>query len=302
MPQLGESIAEGTISRWLKKPGDHVDLYEPLVEVITDKVNAEIPSPVAGTLTEILVPEGATVPNLAEIAVIATAGEETAGEAAPRRSTATSRPGVTTLTPEPVPGRSADQPPIQAVAGAREALAPAPPSTASTQPAAFGGPQEAWEARTTPAVRRLLREHGLRPEQVTGTGGAGRITRDDVLAFVEAHPAAEVGSSEVPVAAQSSAAPPPAAAPGTGASVAVAQPLTTATFPAGPPAQTVSRPPTSSAPGRRVEFPAGADEVLVPASQMQRHRQADDPGTGRPARVRPNRGRRQCDGPASRGG
>ena len=70
MPQLGESVAEGTIGRWLKKPGDHVDLYEPLVEVITDKVNAEVPSPVAGTLTEILVAEGATVPNLTEIAVI----------------------------------------------------------------------------------------------------------------------------------------------------------------------------------------------------------------------------------------
>src|SRR5512135_2069074 len=70
MPQLGESVAEGTIGKWLKKPGDHVDKYEPLLEVITDKVNAEVPSPVAGTLREILVEEGATVPNNAEIAVI----------------------------------------------------------------------------------------------------------------------------------------------------------------------------------------------------------------------------------------
>src|SRR5437762_8497740 len=74
MPQLGESVAEGTIGKWLKKPGDHVDKYEPLLEVITDKVNAEVPSPFAGTLREILVEEGATVPNNAEIAVIEEAG------------------------------------------------------------------------------------------------------------------------------------------------------------------------------------------------------------------------------------
>src|SRR6187402_3506200 len=75
MPQLGESVAEGTIGKWLKKPGDHVDKYEPIVEVITDKVNAEVPSPYEGTLTEILVQEGETVPNNTEIAVIESAGE-----------------------------------------------------------------------------------------------------------------------------------------------------------------------------------------------------------------------------------
>ena len=82
MPQLGESVAEGTIGKWLKQPGDHVDKYEPLVEVITDKVNAEVPSPYAGTLTEILVEEGATVPNNAEIAVIEEAGATDAAAAA----------------------------------------------------------------------------------------------------------------------------------------------------------------------------------------------------------------------------
>src|SRR5215203_632948 len=75
MPQLGESVAEGTIGKWLKQPGDHVAKYEPLLEVITDKVNAEVPSPFEGTLKEILVEEGQTVPNNAEIAVIETAGE-----------------------------------------------------------------------------------------------------------------------------------------------------------------------------------------------------------------------------------
>src|SRR5687767_15448543 len=82
MPQLGESVAEGTIGKWLKQPGDHVAKYEPLLEVITDKVNAEVPSPFAGVLREILVEEGATVPNNAEIAVIETSDEAAAsGEA-----------------------------------------------------------------------------------------------------------------------------------------------------------------------------------------------------------------------------
>ena len=85
MPQLGESVAEGTIGKWLKQPGDHVDKYEPLLEVITDKVNAEVPSPYEGVLKEILAEEGATVPNNAEIAVIETAdeGASTNGSGAP---------------------------------------------------------------------------------------------------------------------------------------------------------------------------------------------------------------------------
>src|SRR5688500_19112411 len=81
MPQLGESVAEGTIGKWLKKPGDHVDKYEPIVEVITDKVNAEVPSPYEGTLTEILVQEGETVPNNTEIAVIEAVGDAAEAEA-----------------------------------------------------------------------------------------------------------------------------------------------------------------------------------------------------------------------------
>src|SRR6476469_9014013 len=85
MPQLGESVAEGTIGKWLKQPGDSVEKYEPLLEVITDKVNAEVPSPFAGTLTEILVEERATVPNNAESAVIETADEGAAAAGAPAR-------------------------------------------------------------------------------------------------------------------------------------------------------------------------------------------------------------------------
>src|SRR5436190_14268011 len=98
MPQLGESVAEGTIGKWLKKPGDHVDKYEPIVEVITDKVNAEVPSPFEGTLTQILVQEGETVPNLAEIAIIEAAGAAAEAGApaaeAPSASSASSAPSA----------------------------------------------------------------------------------------------------------------------------------------------------------------------------------------------------------------
>ncbi len=94
MPQLGESVAEGTIGRWLKQPGDSVAKYEPLVEVITDKVNAEVPSPFAGVLKEILAQEGDTVPNNAEIAIIETEDEAlSGGTEAPRRARAGERPG-----------------------------------------------------------------------------------------------------------------------------------------------------------------------------------------------------------------
>src|SRR3954452_22715711 len=103
MPQLGESVAEGTIGKWLKQPGDHVAKYEPLVEVITDKVNAEVPSPFEGVLREILVEEGATVPNNAEIAVIETA-DDGATDAAPSAPAAAPAPPETAAaTPPPAP-------------------------------------------------------------------------------------------------------------------------------------------------------------------------------------------------------
>src|SRR4051794_4360581 len=122
MPQLGESVAEGTIGKWLKQPGDTVEKYEPLLEVITDKVNAEVPSPYAGILREILVEEGATVPNNAEIAVIETADEAGAAVATPSAPgaaakgagpTADRQPAATTTHPPSAPA-AASAPPMAA--------------------------------------------------------------------------------------------------------------------------------------------------------------------------------------------
>ncbi|HVL54234.1 MAG TPA: biotin/lipoyl-containing protein, partial [Vitreimonas sp.] len=241
MPQLGESVAEGTVGKWLKQPGDQVAKYEPLLEVITDKVNAEVPSPFEGTLTEILVQEGETVPNNAEIAIISTADEGGAQTGAPAPAGETGTTSDTEGAPdakpadagaseieaapsEPDSGGPAEQPaptahgpagsdergpevtnaPDDAAAGAAPppatgptagaaaggapsiqaaASAGSPPTATASAPA--GGPGRE-DARMTPAVRRLLREHGLSPAQIAGTGGGGRITRDDVTAYVEA--------------------------------------------------------------------------------------------------------------------
>ena len=223
MPQLGESVAEGTIGKWLKKPGDHVDKYEPIVEVITDKVNAEVPSPFEGTLTEILVQEGDTVPNNTEIAVIEAVGESPPAEA-PKTAPTTDVPAkaadATAKTDGPYgaghgPGGSDERP--------AERL-PAPPAAVATaeKPAVQASGNgasavDAYEGRMTPAVRRLAREHGVDLSLIAGTGHAGRVTREDVEKFVElqksgAAPTAPPASAPAAPAAPAAVPLPPAAA------------------------------------------------------------------------------------------
>ena len=260
MPQLGESVAEGTIGKWLKQPGDAVAKYEPLLEVITDKVNAEVPSPFEGILREILVEEGATVPNNAEIAIIETADDGAEGADAPAAATGavvTAEPpaGPAGSDERPVPEVPADAPTTPSAPDAAATPAPA----ASAVPAASPAPSVATtdgpgspDARMTPAVRRLLREHGLTAAQIVGTGGGGRITRDDVTNFVESQRTGQ------PVGGQSAAA----AAAGSGAAPSAPVPLSAAPAPA-----SAGR----AAPvGPTIDFPAGADEVLVPMTQMRK--------------------------------
>ena len=216
MPQLGESVAEGTIGRWLKQPGDSVAKYEPLLEVITDKVNAEVPSPFAGVLKEILAQEGDTVPNNAEIAVIETEDEALSGgtgDAAPAPAPAAAAATAPANGPagsderpvrrQPAPAIAAPPAPAPAAAPALAAAATAAPSIA-----ADGDPN----ARMTPAVRRLLREHGLEASQVVGTGGGGRITREDVIAVVEAQRTGTAAPAPAAPAAPASRPAPSAAA------------------------------------------------------------------------------------------
>ena len=241
MPQLGESVAEGTIGKWLKQPGDHVAKYEPLVEVITDKVNAEVPSPFEGILREILAEEGATVPNNADIAIIETAEEGAA-------AAATEKP-VTSAPPASAgPAGSDERGPRETAAAVSAAPSAAPAAGAASNPVeAAQAPAPAAgadpDARMTPAVRRILREHDLSAAQIVGTGGGGRITREDVLKVVEAIRTGE--------------APPAAAA----AATARPQPAAPSSAPA---------PATAPAAPSRIEFPDGADEVLIPMTRMRK--------------------------------
>lgn len=185
MPQLGESVTEGTVDRWLKKEGDFVKRDEPIVEVVTDKVNAEIPSPFEGKLVRIGVEEGTTVSVgtlIAEIEVEGTdASSPSAGEPDETRTSEPAAAAVAQATAE----EAAERP------------APASAAAATDRP------------RFSPAVRRLAEEHGFDPMQIPGTGEGGRVTRDDVLAFIERGGAA----APAPSAPASAPSAPPASAP-----------------------------------------------------------------------------------------
>jgi pyruvate dehydrogenase E2 component (dihydrolipoamide acetyltransferase) len=181
MPQMGESIAEGTIVRWIKKVGDPIDKDEPLFEISTDKVDAEIPSPGAGVLLEIKVKEGETVPVNSVVAVIGGAGEKPATDAAP----AVTAPPPTASS---APDGSAAPPPD---AGPSEPMAARIPSPA-VAPAAPSDPQtlaELRRQRSSPVVRKIAKEHGIDITELNGTGISGRVTKKDILAYVESGPA-----------------------------------------------------------------------------------------------------------------
>jgi 2-oxoisovalerate dehydrogenase E2 component (dihydrolipoyl transacylase) len=229
MPQLGESVAEGTIGKWLKQLGDSVAKDEPLLEVITDKVNAEVPSPFAGVLRKILVEEGQTVAYDAEIAEIEEVAGETpqgAGKAAPKAA-APATPAV-----------------------AANPAAPAAPALVAVVQAEAGDP----DARMTPTVRRMLREYGLTPAQIVGTGHSGRITREDVTTFVERQRGREAATA----AAQAAALPSVHTAPVLG-------------VPSHAPGLAPSGPSASSVPSATSAlWEAGQDEVLVAHNQMRR--------------------------------
>lgn len=182
MPQMGESIVEGTLTKWLKKVGDHVERDEPLFEISTDKVDTEIPSPVAGTLSEILVQEGATV---AVSSVVARIGD---GAEAP--------PPV----PAPPPAKEEPKPAPAPVAAPVAAPAPAPEPVAELVEEDISGP-------VSPLVRRMARENNIDLKQVKGTGAGGRITKADVESYVAG------GQGAAAAAPMAIAAPAAAAAP-----------------------------------------------------------------------------------------
>ena len=202
MPQMGESIFEGTITKWLKKPGEKIERDEPLFEISTDKVDAEIPSPAAGVLKEIKVAEGQTVPIQTVVAVI-DAGGAGAVSAAPVPAPAKAEAPK----PAPAPAPKASPPPPPAAAAvARPAAAQAPVAVAS---AAASARPNGDKIRSSPLVRRLARENSVDLALVPGTGAGGRVSKRDILGAIQSGGArAGAGASTAPRLA---VVPPPAA-------------------------------------------------------------------------------------------
>ena len=196
MPQMGESIFEGTITKWLKKAGDQVQKDEPLFEISTDKVDAEIPAPVAGTLSEIKIPEGTTVQINTVVAVI---GGSVGG---------------------PIGGSIGGSAAVSALAAPAPAEAAASPAESAA--AATGGEK----LRSSPLVRRIAKDNNLNLRQIPGTGSGGRITKDDALKFLASNGAGSAApSTPIPAPIQTPKPAAPAATPSTPAALPVSTPL-----------------------------------------------------------------------------
>lgn len=194
MPQMGESIAEGTVSKWLKQLGDTVARDEPILEISTDKVDAEIPAPQGGTLVEIAVQEGETVEVGTIVAYI-----DTEGGAAVTPAPAEASPPAEAEAPAPEVG--APSPVVEAAV-----VAEAAPVAETSTP---GSAEERLRTRSTPVVRRIAEEHGIDIGGVPGSGHAGRVTKQDILEFIERGPAEPAPPAAVTPAASAPAAPTP---------------------------------------------------------------------------------------------
>ena len=212
MPQMGESIFEGTITKWLKKPGDKVERDEPLFEISTDKVDAEIPSPSAGVLKEIKIPEGQTVPIQTVVAVIDGAGGAAASASAPAAAPAAKPAAAPAPSAMPAPAAK----PAPAPASAR---ASAPAAASSAVPQANGAAASTTErVHSSPLVRRLAKEHNIDLTTLEGTGAGGRITKEDIEAAIAGQSAA--APAAISAARPTPQPPPPAPVGASGAPAA----------------------------------------------------------------------------------
>jgi pyruvate dehydrogenase E2 component (dihydrolipoamide acetyltransferase) len=217
MPQMGESIFEGTITKWLKKPGDRVERDEPLFEISTDKVDAEIPSPSAGVLKEIKVGEGKTVPIQTVVGVIDAAGDG-AGAAKPAPAPAAVPKAEPAKAAAPAPAaKPAGAPPPQPARTPAPAVAPAASGPAASPPRPSGE-----RIHSSPLVRRMAKEHGIDLASVPGTGAGGRISKQDIETYLAGGQGASAGAEPTtaefappaPVPQRAIAPPPPATAGG----------------------------------------------------------------------------------------
>jgi 2-oxoglutarate dehydrogenase E2 component (dihydrolipoamide succinyltransferase) len=207
MPQMGESIAEGTVTKWLKNVGDRVERDEPLFEISTDKVDAEIPSPAAGVLKEIRVAPGTTVPINTVVAIVAAEAGATVAAPLPVAPPAPAPPPATPAPPPAAPAPAPPAPPAVQFQIEGEGPPPVPPGPAPEMPRPEMTADELRLTRSSPVVRKIAAEHQVDIRAVPGTGIGGRVTKQDILGHIGyAEPGAAVAATPVP------AAPPPAAA------------------------------------------------------------------------------------------
>ena len=273
MPQLGESVTEGTIARWLKQPGDAIAKYESIAEVITDKVNAEIPAPADGVMSELIAPEGAVVPVGQPICSIDTADGASAGAATGGAGAAAPEPVAAAATVASAPAQRAAEVHSEVHAGAESAVASIQeaftgttadgpgeaPAESETGEVAVEGNGQALGYHVTPAVRMLVREHGVDLSQITGSGIGGRISKKDVLEYVQRRDAA--------VGAGSGAARAPAGVP------APATPQAMSPTQAPPPASpvpTAAPAPASAASASSTGAGGGEGDSVVPLTQVRK--------------------------------
>jgi pyruvate dehydrogenase E2 component (dihydrolipoamide acetyltransferase) len=227
MPQMGVSVSEGTITRWLKQEGEQVEADEPLLEISTDKVDTEVPSPASGTLTQILVQEGETVD-------VGTKLGQIGGGAATEAPAEAAEPEAEPAPAEPAQPATAEAAAEAEAASPAETPAPTAPEPSAAPPAA-PAPSGNGKAFVSPVVARIAGEHGVDPSQVPGTGSGGRVTKKDILAFVESggaqhappapQPAAPAPAPEAPAAQPPAAAPPAPPKPPAPAPVAAGETL-----------------------------------------------------------------------------
>jgi pyruvate dehydrogenase E2 component (dihydrolipoamide acetyltransferase) len=241
MPQMGVSVSEGTITKWLKQEGEPIEADEPLLEISTDKVDTEVPSPGSGVVQQILVQEGETVEVGAKLAVIAPEGAEV------------SAPEPEQAPPAPATAEAAAE---ASQAGPAETTAPSPETVPAAAPSGNG------KTFVSPVVARIASEHGVDPAQVQGTGAGGRVTKKDILGFIE-----QGGKAEAPAPAPAPAAA-EAPAPASAAAEAPA-PEPAAAAPAPPPAAEPAAPPAAPAPAPAAPAPPKAAPTPAPAAAAE---------------------------------
>ena len=209
MPQLGETVVEGTILKWLKAEGEEIDRDEPLFEISTDKVDTEVPSPASGVVAQILAQEGETVAVGTKIAVIAPEGAEMPAEAPPEPATAQAAAEANAASDAPTQAPSAES-----TDEVEPAATPEAETTPVPEPAPAQAPTGDGEAKfVSPVVARIAAEHGVDVAQVRGTGRGGRVTKKDILEHIESGAPAQAAPAEAPPAPQEAPAAPPAPEP-----------------------------------------------------------------------------------------